>query len=192
VGSPGKGVLMSQKLKTVVATLLVEIVLVVVIALVVILSGIYDVAATKPHHRLTEEVLSTAMDRSVRNHAAGIDLSATYDSPDIDLGFEHYHEMCPACHGAPGVEKGEFGQGLNPPAPDLSESVTDLSPQEVFWILKNGIKMTGMPAFGPTHDDEKLWDITAFVKRLPEMTPEEYHQMVEDLRGNEPMDHHDP
>jgi mono/diheme cytochrome c family protein len=179
----------SQKLKTVVVILLVEIILLVVIAVVVIQTGVYDVAATIPHHAFTEKVLSTTMDRSVHKHAAGIEVSATYDSPDLDEGFEHYHEMCVTCHGAPGVEKSEVGEGLNPPAPDLSKSVTDLSPQEVFWILKNGIKMTGMPAFGPTHDDEKLWDLTAFVKRLPEMTPERYHEMAEDSVSDEPMEH---
>ena len=180
----------SQKLKTVLVTLLVEIVLLVVIAVVVIQTGAYDVAATNPHYGITEKILSTTMDKSVHKHAGGIEVSATYDSPDLDEGFEHYHEMCVTCHGAPGVDKSEAGEGLNPRAPDLSKSVTDLSPQEVFWILKNGIKMTGIPAFGPTHDDEKLWDLTAFVKRLPEMTPERYHEMAEDSESDEPMEHH--
>jgi mono/diheme cytochrome c family protein len=181
----------SRRFNTVVATLLVEIVLVAGVAVVVIWSGTYNVAATKPDIKLMDNVLSTTMDRSVQKHASGIELSATYNSPDLGEGFEHYHEMCVTCHGAPGVEKSESGQGLNPPAPDLSKSVTDLSPQEVFWILKHGIKMTGMPAFGPTHDDEKLWDLTAFVKRLPEMTPEQYHQMVENAESDEPAVDHD-
>jgi mono/diheme cytochrome c family protein len=180
----------SHKLKTLAVTLLVEFVMLVVIAVVMIQTGVYNVAATIPHHGFTEKILSTTMDRSVHKHAAAIEVSATYNSPNLEEGFEHYHEMCVACHGAPGVEKSEAGEGLNPPAPDLSKSVTDLSPQEVFWILKNGIKMTGMPAFGPTHNDEKLWGITAFVKRLPEMTPERYHEMAESSKSDEHMENH--
>jgi len=88
------------------------------------------------------------------------------------------------------MEKSEIGEGLNPPPPDLAASVSDLSPQEIFWILKYGIKMTGMPAFGPTHDDEKLWDLTAFVKRLPTMTPDQYRAMAEDAEENEPGHNH--
>jgi cytochrome c len=180
-----------RTLKIILAVLLVEIVLALGIALIVIGSGVYDVAAIKPHHALTKKVLSSMMDNSVRHHASGIELSSTYNAPDLGEGFEHYSEMCVTCHGAPGVEKSESGQGLNPPAPNLSESVTDLSPQEVFWILKNGIKMTGMPAFGPTHDDEKLWDLTAFVKGLPDMTAEQYRQMQEENESTEDMSHDD-
>lgn len=181
----------SRTIKTIVVTLLVELVLAVVVAAFVVTSGTYNVAAIKPHYGLTEKVLSSTMDNSVRHHASGIELSATYKNPDLGEGFEHYHEMCVTCHGAPGVEKSEAGQGLNPRAPDLSKSVTDMSPQEVFWILKNGIKMTGMPAFGPTHDDEKLWDITAFVKGLPEMTPAQYQEMVKKAGGVESTEHDD-
>jgi len=86
------------------------------------------------------------------------------------------------------VEKSEVGLGLNPPAPDLAESAADLSPGEIFWILKNGIKMTGMPAFGPTHDDAKLWDITAFVGRLADMTPEQYRHPGGEHGGEESAD----
>ncbi len=121
-------------------------------------------------------VLGTTADNSVEHHAAGIPVSPTYTSPDLAEGYEHYNEMCVMCHGAPGVKAGDLSQGLNPSPPDLVESVTDMSPSEVFWVTKNGIKMTGMPGFGPTHDDRKLWDLTAFVKRLPEMTPEEVHR----------------
>lgn len=154
-----------------------EIVLFVVGFLVVMYSGVYNVAATKPHLGITYWVLSTTMDRSVGHHAAGIPVSKTYESPDLAEGYEHFSEMCVACHGAPTSERSEVGRGLNPQAPDLAEAANDWAPSEVFWILKNGIKMSGMPAFGPTHDDEKLWNITAFVKRLPGLTPEQYAKM---------------
>ncbi len=123
-------------------------------------------------------VLGTTSDNSVEHHAAGIPVSPIFKSPDLALGYHHYSEMCVMCHGAPGVERGEQGQGLNPEPPLLYESVKDMSPSEVFWVAKNGIKMTGMPAFGVTHDDQKLWDITAFVKRLPETSADQYAAMA--------------
>jgi mono/diheme cytochrome c family protein len=177
-----------KTLRTIAAVLAVEIVLAVAIGLIVIFSGVYDVAATTPHVALTQDVLSTTADRSVQHHASGIELSPTYGAPDLGEGSEHYREMCVTCHGAPGADRSEIGAGLYPPAPDLSRSVSDLSPQEVFWILKHGIKDTGMPAFGPTHDDEKLWDITAFVKHLPGLTPQQYRQLTEAARPEGSLD----
>jgi len=177
-------------LKTIALTLVAVVGVATLVGIVVVKTGAYNVAATKPHQAMTESVLSTMMENSVRHHASDIELSPAVHDPDLGEGFEHYQMMCVACHGAPGMEKSEIGEGLNPPPPDLAASVSDLSPQEIFWILKYGIKMTGMPAFGPTHDDEKLWDLTAFVKRLPTMTPDQYRAMAEDAEENEPGHNH--
>jgi len=168
---------LSKTLVTVLAVLLVESALVLAAFFVVIYSGAYSVAATEPHYGSTVWVLSTTMDHSVRHHAADIVVSATYESPNLAVGYEHYREMCVTCHGAPGVERSEIGEGLNPGSPDLKEAAGEWTPSEIYWIVKNGIKMSGMPAFGPTHDEEKLWNITALVKRLPGMSAEQYHQM---------------
>jgi len=75
------------------------------------------------------------------------------------------------------MKRTEISQGLYPRAPELRRG-TDLTPAEQFWIIKHGVKMTGMPAWGITHDDELLWDVVAFVRKLPEMTPEQYETMV--------------
>lgn len=166
-----------KTLVIVLAVILVEVALAVAVFFIVIYSGAYNVAATEPHFRSTLWVLSTAMDRSVRQHASGIGVSETFKSPDLPEGYEHYREMCVICHGAPGVQRSEIGEGLYPGPPDLKEAVGDLMPSEVYWIVKNGIKMSGMPAFGPTHDENKLWNIAAFVKCLPEMSAEQYSKM---------------
>jgi mono/diheme cytochrome c family protein len=157
--------------------------------LIVTYSGVYNVAATDPHYDSTVWVLSTTMDYSVRRHAAGIAVSETYKSPNLAEGAERFREMCVTCHGAPGVGRSEIGQGLYPNAPDLKVSADDWTPPELYWIIRNGIKMSGMPAFGPTQTDEKLWNITAFVKRLPDMTPEEYKQMGSSARSKEQSGH---
>ena len=81
-----------------------------------------------------------------------------------------------------------IGEGLNPEPPDLSEEAAHMTPQELFWITQNGIKMTGMPAFGPTHSDEELWAMVAFMQKLPDLSPEKYKAMKE-TSENMPQEH---
>ena len=100
------------------------------------------------------------------------------DPKRIQTGLVHYHEMCTTCHGAPGVNISEIGQGLNPDPPELSDVGRD-APEETFWVVKNGIKMTGMPSFGVTHTDDEIWDIVAFLRKMGKLTPQEYQAMVQ-------------
>ncbi len=140
-------------------------------------SGLYSVAATYPDRSAVTWFLGTTMDRSVQRHAAGTRAPAL-DSPEMfRTGFQHYREMCVECHGAPGVPPAELAQGLNPSPPPLVESAGDWEPSELFWITKNGVRMTGMPAWGPTHSDDKIWAIVAFVRRLPKLSEAEYRAL---------------
>ncbi len=142
-----------------------------------IYSGFYNISATVPHNGLTLWVVSTTMDNSVHHHAEDIKPPNLNDSSMIKIGFQHYREMCAGCHAAPGVERSEIGKGLYPHPPKLVRAVNDWSPGELFWITKYGIKMSGMPAFGPTHSDDKIWDIVAFLKQLPSMTHDQWVKM---------------
>ncbi len=83
------------------------------------------------------------------------------------------------------MEASEFGRGLDPPAPDLGESQKDMSDAELFWIIKNGIRMTGMPAFGPTHGDEQIWQMVTFVRHLPQASEQEHVALQEAVDGLE-------
>lgn len=151
-------------------------------------SGIYNVAATDPHWEITIWFLEKVRERSVSVHSRGISPPPLENQKLVEIGFRHYHEMCVLCHGAPGRPKNEFAKGLNPKPPDLtSEGVGRLRSGELYWIVKNGIKMTGMPAFGVTHNEDKLWAMVAFVKGLPDLKPEEYEAMVKaaDLAGDQ-------
>jgi mono/diheme cytochrome c family protein len=78
-----------------------------------------------------------------------------------------------------------MGKGLNPPAPDLGEEAAELSTAERFWVIKNGIKMTGMPAWGATHDDSSIWPVVAFLKELPDLEGLAYQAMLESASGHE-------
>jgi len=85
--------------------------------------------------------------------------------------------MCSGCHLAPGMQRTEISQGLYPRAPELRRG-SQLRQAEEFWVVKHGIKATGMPAWGVTHDDELLWDVVAFLRKLPELTPDQYQALV--------------
>ncbi len=165
-------------MKTVVTVVLVLVVLALAV-LGFIFSGIYDVAAATPDTGLIQWALETTQSRSVHRRAEQVQAPPLDDPNLIRTGLIEYHEMCVVCHGAPGIPISPTGQGLNPAPPLLAdESHEDAG--ELFWVTKNGIKMTGMPAFGVTHSDEELWAIVAFMKRMGDLSPEEYQRMVEE------------
>jgi mono/diheme cytochrome c family protein len=170
---------MTRRGMTVAAGAIAGFVLVIVVgALVVISTGAYNVAATTPHTQLTRWLMSTTQKRSVAVRADEVPARPPVDSAMLREGSEEYREMCVACHGAPGVERGMLGKGINPKPPDLAKESGEWSDRELFWITKHGIKMAGMPAFGITHSDEELWGIVAFLRRLESMSPEEYRRLA--------------
>jgi mono/diheme cytochrome c family protein len=143
-------------------------------------SGVADVAASTPHWALTRWVLSTAMERSVERHAAGITPPPGFDSDEhVREGAREYDEMCAVCHGAPGRKHGHIGAGLNPEPPEFAEESGDeWSAAELFWVTQHGVRMTGMPAFGRSHKDAELWDVVALLKRLPHLSAQQYQALL--------------
>ena len=149
---------------------------------VFVYSGGYNVAATTGHTKLVEKTLRTLMMRSVVAHAQDVRPPAGFNAQDratAEHAAGHYEAMCRTCHGAPGKKPDPWQ--LYPPAPDLADAlrVTGWSDPEVFWIIKNGIKDTGMSAFGGSHSDEDLWGLTALIRQLEKITPAEYKTMSE-------------
>ena len=156
-------------------------------AVVAIYAGLYNIAADVPHTQPVYWLLDTIRERSVIARARDIVVPNDLDDANrISKGASEYAEMCSGCHLAPGMKRTEISQGLYPRAPELRRG-TDLTPAEQFWIIKHGAKMTGMPAWGITHDDELLWDVVAFVRKLPEMTPEQYETMVKNAPKHEEL-----
>ena len=147
--------------------------------------GMYNVAADTPHTRLVYWLLGTVRDRSITARATGIIVPADLgDSKRIAAGAGLYGEMCSGCHLAPGMEKTEIAQGLYPAAPELAQG-TDLTLAEEFWVIKHGIKATGMAAWGKTHNDTLIWDMVAFLQKLPTLSPDQYKTLVKSA----PEDH---
>lgn len=138
------------------------------------LSGWHNVGASVPHSSLANWLLGNVSQASIERRARQVAVPDLSD-PNLALaGANDFASMCAGCHGAPGQSPEAVGQGLNPPAPDLAESAAHLSSAELFWVTKHGIRMTGMPSWGATHDDEALWPVVAFMRKLPELDAEKY------------------
>lgn len=144
----------------------------------VVYAGVYNIGADTPHTKLVFWMTQNLRDRSIAVRARDIKPPADITDPKrIATGAGLYTEMCSGCHLAPGMEKSEISQGLYPPAPELARGLPH-SPGEQFWMIKHGVKMTAMPAWGRTHSDELIWDMVAFVRQLPKMTPAQYKAAV--------------
>jgi mono/diheme cytochrome c family protein len=152
--------------------------LIAVVAAALVCMGSFDVAADKPHSQPVFWLMDTVRERSVAARAADITVpSDLADAKRISSGAAQYDEMCSFCHLAPGMKRTEISRGLYPRAPELRRK-SELTPAEQFWVVKHGLKMTGMPAWGVTHNDELLWDVVAFLQKLPELTADQYQTLV--------------
>src|SRR5215472_9176670 len=177
-------------MRTVLASLLVAALLAVLGAGAVIYAGIYDVAATSPHSRVTSWLLETARIRSIKAQAAGIAVPPGLDDPaKLVIGVGHYAAHCAVCHGAPGVPKGDIARGLYPEPPDLTKAAPLYTPAELFWIVKHGIKMTGMPAWSD-HSNEELWATVGFLQKLTSMSEQDYAKLVMESIVHSAPHHH--
>jgi mono/diheme cytochrome c family protein len=152
-----------------------------------IYAGVYNVGADTPHTRPVFWLLNTVRARSIAVRAKKVTVPTNLDDPKrVAAGAAEYEEMCSGCHLAPGMKRTEIAQGLYPRAPELRRG-TDLTPAEEFWVVKHGVKSTGMPAWGVTHDDELLWNVVAFLRKLPELTAEQYQTLVKSAPSHEKM-----
>ena len=145
------------------------------------LGGFYSVAATGEdndyNHTATKWVIEQTRDASIARHATETPPSSLDDATTVQAGARAFNERgCVHCHGAPGVTWSKFSEGLNPDPPDLSKDLPDdAEPKDLFWVIKNGIRMTGMPSFGAIEvPDQEIWSIVAFVKKLPSVSADEF------------------
>jgi len=146
-------------------------------------SGLYNVGASSAHGGFTNWLLSTISHESIERRATEVSVPNLDDENLVLAGINDFDSMCIDCHGAPGKKPAAVGQGLNPPAPDLSEEAAEMTAAELFWVTKNGIKMTGMPAWGATHDDDAIWPVVAFMTRLPDLDADGYQALLARAEG---------
>lgn len=158
------------------------LVILIIVFLGFIYSGIYNISAMDRHGKITMWMVNTIKDNSIKHYTDNNIITPNLsDTALVRRGFIHYREMCVGCHGAPGIES--MAKGFYPDPPLLTKTVDEWSPQQLFWIIKNGLKMTAMPAFGVTHTDDQIWPMVAFTKMLPTMTKEQYQVFDNATKG---------
>lgn len=164
-----------------------------------IYSGVYPVGADDKHTAPVTWALTTLRERAIARAARDIDVPDLSDPALLLKGGPDYNDMCAGCHLQPGVASTDLSIGLYPTPPALTATVDEhghdhqasLSPEQSarrsFWIIKHGIKASGMPAWGPTHSDDRLWAMVAFLEKLPTLTKPQYQILTTRSDGD---DHH--
>jgi len=175
---------------TVVATLAAVGVVGGIVGLTVLYGGFYNIGATKSHFPQVHHVLERGLLQSVRFHARDVTVppaitleadtppgapSAAYRAkPQVVRGAGLYRDNCVVCHGAPGVAQGDIGKSMQPVPGPLSDAARRWRPNEMYWITRHGIKMSGMPAWQYHLAEEDIWAVVGFLVALPSMTPKDY------------------
>jgi mono/diheme cytochrome c family protein len=149
-------------------------------------SGVYNIGADDHHTRPVFAVMQTLRERAIQVRSKDIAVPNLDDPQLILKGAGQYAAMCMGCHLAPGKKDSEIRPGLYPQPPNLSQ--VHVNPKEAFWVIKHGMKMSAMPAWGSSHDDDTIWSMVAFLQKLPDMTPAQYKDMVAKAPPDEDMD----
>jgi mono/diheme cytochrome c family protein len=156
-----------------------------VIVIAVIAGGVYVMLARGFSARENPSALEQWMARRARAMAAPADAKArtnpVSNSPEVLAEARaHWADHCAGCHANNGSGDTEMGKRMYPPAPDMRQADTQqMTDGELFFIIQNGIRMTGMPAWGggSGHDEEDSWKLVRFIRHLPQVTAEEEHEM---------------
>jgi mono/diheme cytochrome c family protein len=173
---------MKRTLLTVIATLAAAGVLALTAAAAVVLGGLYDVSALTQHTPTVFLLLETTMKRAVRVRAADVPVPPLDDPRLLVRGAACFRDHCVQCHGAPGVAPGAVGMSMQPLPGPLLDAARRWHARELYWITHQGIRMSGMPAWGMRLSDEDIWAVVAFVRQMSQLTPSGYEQQMASVR----------
>ena len=145
-------------------------------AAVFFLGGFYSVAGTAEDPEIVRWALIQVRTASINRHATDQPPANINDAQTVQAGAKAFAAHgCANCHGAPGVPWLKYSEGLHPDPPDLKKVVDHQTPAQLFWVVKHGINMTGMPSFELAGaKDEEIWAIAAFLKKLPTVSDADY------------------
>ncbi len=143
-----------------------------------ILSGIYNVSASVRHFLITEKIINFALDRSIALHSDDRQPENTHTDGMALLGARHFELGCAPCHGRPGDPPNPVALKMYPAPPDLAARVGEREDAELAWIVENGLKFTGMPAWTGEGRGDEVWPLVAFLRRLPDMSAREYSRLA--------------
>lgn len=175
---PGEAVPRKPTIKVVLLTVFASLVVLMLGAGLLMVSGFYNIAADLPHVEPVRWMLQAGRTRSVEFHSRGI------QAPDLNNpalardGFVFYRKLCQPCHGGPGIANEQIGRGINPKPPPLMTATANWTDPQLYWIISHGLKMSGMPGFAPPLSEGDRWAIVAFVRRLAVLSPGDYEFMV--------------
>jgi cytochrome c553 len=150
----------------------------VLLATLWVLSGGYNVAASAKHFYVTDWMLKLVLYRSVDTYSSGIEVPALDDPGLVQLGARHFATGCQPCHAGPGIDQSPIVSSMYPAAPQLGYNVKDWEKRELFWVVRHGLKFTGMPHWPGAGRDDEVWAVVAFLGQLPDMSPQQYAELT--------------
>lgn len=166
-------------MKKIILTIVVMALLALAGGVAYIYSGLFNAATTAPHSALVYWGLETTSRRSIEVRAGQHEPPADLMRPEVIAdGLRLYRGGCLQCHGAPGVAPADFAKGMAPVPPNLVRAARDWPAENIFWTIKNGIKMSGMPGWGFRMTEAEMWATTAFVKKMADLSPAAYADLA--------------
>jgi mono/diheme cytochrome c family protein len=146
-------------------------------ALVIIETGAFDVRASSPHSAPVAWATHATMIHAARRGAAAVTAPTRFTAAEVEAGLRDYDVNCVSCHGGPAVARAAWASGMTPSPPFLLYAARQWTPAELYWIIKHGVKMTGMPAWSFNRSDGQIWDLVALLEALPDLSPADYLRM---------------
>ena len=177
---------MNQHIKHHSITVAVVLIVLAIGAGVFAYSGLYNIGADDHHTQPVFALLQTLRERSIHVRSEAVAMPDLDDPQLILKGAGQYAAMCTGCHLKPGMQDSELRAGMYPQPPNLARKRVE--PKAAFWVIKHGIKMSAMPAWGGNHDDATIWSMVAFLQKLPDMSPAQYKTIVAKAPPDDDMD----
>ena len=156
----------------------------------IVTSGVVYVGADQEHSPMMFSFLETARNRSIENASKDIVVPDLEKVELISSGGADYKDMCAGCHLSPGVAQTDFSESLYPKPPNFTKAdivkryQTEDGAKQSFWAIKHGIMASGMPAWGASHDDGRMWAMVAFIRSLPELDESQYTMLTTRIDGD--------
>lgn len=142
-------------------------------------SGVVSIKASSGHWPATEWLLRFSMKRSIATHSLGVDVPPNLDDPALIVkGARHYEVGCRFCHGEPGLPPPPIASAMLPRPPELAGRIRASDPKKLFYVVKHGIKLTGMPAWPSPQRDDEVWAMVAFLLKYPGLDAEGYRTLA--------------
>jgi len=168
---PDSSELRRKDVRKVLLGAVLTLVILVLAALALMRLGLMPVNADGTHSSLEARVMPLVLHASIVRHASGETNPISVTEENLKAGVSTYKAMCARCHSTPGGNPSVYGQSFYPPAPQLLGGVSNYTDAQLFWLIKHGIRNTGMPAWGAMLSDDEIWQIVSLLKHSQDLPP---------------------